>query len=112
MVNRPKILGTSWESAVVAYLLEHGFPQAERRVLAGGVDKGDLINAGPYVWECKNTATIDLAGGIDETLRETDNAKARFGFLVIKRRRKSTADGYVVMTLKQLCEMIGSDTIG
>ena len=62
-----------------------------------------------YVWECKNTASIDLAGGITEMLQETQNAGARFGFLVVKRRRRSTADAYVVMPLSQLCDMLYGD---
>lgn len=105
MVNRPKILGTTWESAVVTYL-RTWWPSAERRSLQGNLDKGDIINAGPYVWECKNTKAIDLAGGIDETKQEIVNAKTEFGFLVVKRRMKSTGESYCVMTLAQLCKML------
>jgi hypothetical protein len=59
-----------------------------------------------YVWECKNTASIDLAGGVTETLQEVENAKVQYGFLIVKRRRKSTADAYAVMPLSQLCRML------
>lgn len=105
MVNRSKITGTRFESDVVAYLAAHGFPFAERRALAGGLDKGDIINA-KHVWECKATRDIDLAGGIEETKSEIANAGADYGFLIIKRRRKSTADAYAVMTLEQLCRLL------
>ena len=105
MVNRPKRLGTSWETEVVRYLREHGAPLAERRALAGSADKGDIAGT-EYVWELKNTAKIDLAGGIAETLQESQNAGVRHGFLVVKRRRKSTADAYAVMPLSQLCEIL------
>jgi hypothetical protein len=108
MVNRPKRLGTSWETDVVRYLQAHGAPLAERRALAGSADRGDVAGT-EYVWECKNTASIDLASGINETLQETQNAGVKYGFLVVKRRRKSTADAYVVMTLKQICEMLYGD---
>ena len=108
MVNRPKVVGTTWESAVVAFLREHGFEQAERRALSGGLDKGDIINAGPYVWEAKNTKSIDLAGGMDELKQEVANCgpTAGYGFLIVKRRRKSTGEGYAVMTLSQLCDIL------
>ena len=42
MVNKPKILGTQWETDVVRYLQAHGAPLAERRALSGPVDKGDI----------------------------------------------------------------------
>jgi hypothetical protein len=108
VVNRPKIKGTQFETDVVRYLQTHGAPLAERRALAGSADRGDVAGT-EYVWECKNTQTIDLAGGITETLQETQNAGAKFGFLVVKRRRKSTADAYVVMTLSQICDMLYGD---
>lgn len=106
MTNKPKILGTTWETAVVTYLRDRLYPNAERRALASGADKGDIINAGPYIWECKNTKSIDLAGGMDEVKVEMSNAKAEFGFLVVKRRRKSTGEAYAVMTLSQLVAIL------
>ena len=106
MVNKPKVIGTRWETDVVRYLREHGYKEAERRALAGGVDMGDIVNAGPFVWECKATKSIDLAGGLDETKAETINADAAFGFLIVKRRRKSTGEAYAVMTLEQLCHLL------
>lgn len=108
MVNKPKRLGTEWETDVVRYLQEHGAPLAERRALSGSADRGDIAGT-EYVWECKNTASIDLAGGIAETLQETSNAGADYGFLIVKRRRKSTADAYAVMPLSQLCRLLYGD---
>ena len=108
MVNKPKRLGTEWETDVVRYLQEHGEPLAERRALVGSADRGDVAGT-DYVWECKNEARINLAGGIDETMQETRNAKVSFGFLVVKRRRKSTAEAYAVMTLSQLCRLLYGD---
>ena len=104
-MNRPKRLGTAFEVAVVAFLNEHGYPHAERRALAGANDRGDIAGT-PYVWECKNLKTLDLAGGIDETKQEIANANALFGFLIVKRRRKSTGEAYAVMTLEQLCAIL------
>jgi Holliday junction resolvase len=106
LVNRPKIKGTRFETDVVNFLKMQGWPEAERRALAGGTDKGDIINAGPYTWEAKATKAIDLAGGVDELKQEIENAQTRYGFLIVKRRNKSTSEAYAVMTLEQLCEML------
>jgi len=105
-LSKSKRTGTQWETDVVRYLRERGYQDAERRALSGISDKGDIINAGPYTWECKNTATIDLAGGIEETKVETRNAGTRYGFLIVKRRRKPVSEGYAVMTLAQLCDLL------
>lgn len=105
MVNRPKIKGTQWETDVVNYLQEHGAPLAERRALSGSADRGDIAGT-EYVWECKNTQSIDLSSGINETLQEARNAGVEYGFLVVKRRRKSTADAYAVMPLSQLVKIL------
>lgn len=104
MTNRPKELGTQWESECVRYLQDNGI-SAERRALAGAADKGD-ISFPPDIGECKNTQRIDLAGGIDELVKEIQNAGARYGFLLIKRRRKSVADAYAVMTFQQLVSLL------
>jgi hypothetical protein len=105
VVNKPKIAGTNWETAVVRFLMDHGYPRAERRALSGGLDKGDIINA-THTWECKAEKSIDLAGGIKETEQERINAGTEFGFLIIKRRQKPAGEAYAVMTLKQLCEIL------
>lgn len=107
MVNRPKILGTTWETAVVTYLKEHGYPRAERRALAGITDKGDIINAGEYTWELKNTKALNFASGLDELKQEIVNAGTETGFLIVKRRQKSTGEAYAVMTLAMLVELLG-----
>ena len=103
-MNRPKRLGTEWESACVAYI-KPDFPDAERRAQAGSLDKGD-IKFGPYIAECKNLKSIDLAAGCDELTKEIANAGVRFGFLLVKRRRKSTGDAYAVMPFRQLMELL------
>lgn len=50
--------GTSFESALVKYLIECGFSDARRVVLHGGKDEGDLalgeVNNPRFVIECKN----------------------------------------------------------
>ena len=106
-MSRSKRLGTSWESAVVAYLQEHGWPHAERRVLHGALDKGDVTGIPGLVVECKNTAKIELAEFLDEAEWEKRNARAAVGVAWIKRRGKASAgEGYVLMTGLQFTELL------
>jgi hypothetical protein len=67
VTNRSKQRGTSWESAVVAYLQQCGWPHAERRVLHGSQDKGDVLGVPGLVIECKSAARIELAQWVTET---------------------------------------------
>ena len=107
MVNKSKIKGTSAESAVVAYLREHGFPQAERRALSGTLDKGDVAGVLGNVIEVKNCATTTLGTWVDETEIETINAGARYGVCWHKRRgRSSPGDWFVTMTGRQYVEIL------
>lgn len=90
--------GTSWESAIVAYLAENGWPYAERRALAGARDRGDIAGVPGVVIEAKNAARLDLAGWLAEAAAERANDGARYGVVWAKRRGKASAgDGYVVM---------------
>lgn len=84
MVNRPKIIGTGAETAVVRYLQDHGFGGAERRSLAGAIDKGDVTGTPGLVWEVKAGRTLCLSQWLRETEKERVNAKADFGILVVK----------------------------
>jgi hypothetical protein len=98
-MNRNKAAGTRWESAIVEFLRANGFPWAERRALAGALDRGDIvIGPGAPIVEAKNRKALDLAGAVDEANAEAANAGAPFGVGWLKRRGKGSAgDGYVVM---------------
>lgn len=91
MTARPKDIGTAAETAVVKALRQHGFPQAERRALAGAYDLGDITGTPGIVWEVKggNAAKTASDGQVeawlDETERERVNADAAFGVLVLQR---------------------------
>lgn len=99
-----KKAGTSWESAIVTALINHGWPHAERRRLAGQLDRGDIAGVAGVVIEAKNTARLDLAGALNEAHREARNDNTgvfgvSHGVAWIKRRGKASAeDGYVVMS--------------
>jgi hypothetical protein len=46
---------------------------------------------------------------MDEVKAQTANAGAQIGIAVVKRRNKSTASTYVVMSLEQFAEMSSVD---
>lgn len=95
-MNRPKAIGTAGEGAVCTFLRDNGFPQAERRALAGSSDKGDLTGIGPVVIEVKSGKTAEAASSgqvlqwLAETRTETRNADADYGVLVCKRAGRGT----------------------
>lgn len=108
MTNRSKAKGTAFESDVVAFFQEHGYPHAERRALAGNVDKGDVTGLGPdWVIECKAVREITLAAFVDEAETERKNAGAKYGVAVVKRRGKNVAKAYAVMELDRFVELMG-----
>ncbi len=85
-MSASKQKGTWWESHVVQYLRECGWPHAERRALSGAQDKGDLLGIPGLVIEAKNVAKHSLAEWLDEATVERDNANARHGVVWFKRR--------------------------
>ena len=106
-MSRNKQKGTAFETQIVRYLAEHGFPHAERRALAGVNDLGDITGTPGIVWECKNQKTMNLAGWLDETMIETANANADYGILVAKRRGKGNpAEQYAIMPLGMIVELL------
>jgi hypothetical protein len=98
--------GTAWESAWVAYLREHGAPHAERRALAGNVDRGDIAGVPGVVLECKSGA-FHLAEWTAEAEQERINDGADFGIVLAKRAGKaSPADGYAILTGAALVQLL------
>jgi Holliday junction resolvase len=106
VTNKSKARGTAWETRLVNYLKEHGFPLAERRALSGSNDRGDVSGIVGVVIEAKNQQTLGLAEWIDETVVEKQNAGASIGVCVFPRRNKTTGRAYVLMELDQFIEMI------
>lgn len=77
--------GTAAETAVVGYLQETFWPYAERRALAGALDRGDITGTPGLCWEVKSTSgKFRLSEWVAETVVERANAKADYGILVIK----------------------------
>lgn len=92
-MSRAKQIGTDAEGAVVDYLRGHGWPFAERRILNGVHDKGDVTGTPSLCWEVKGGKAAEtasdgqIAAWLIETERERVNANAAIGILVTKRPR-------------------------
>lgn len=86
MVNKPKILGTAAETAVVNWLQENGHRYAERRSLRGVKDRGDVTGIPGICIEVKVAGRRGLLLGpwLKETERERINDNAAYGILVAK----------------------------
>lgn len=101
--------GTSWESAIVAFLRDRGWLHAERRALGGARDRGDVAGIPGVVIEAKSAARLDLAGWLAEAEAERVNDGATWGVVWAKRRGKaSPADGYVLMSGRTFVELLAA----
>jgi hypothetical protein len=87
-----KRIGTPFESALVRYAKENGFPWADRIPLSGALDRGDVALCPGLIVECKagkaaeNASDEQIKKWLVETERERVNANAAIGLLVTKRR--------------------------
>lgn len=111
-MNRPKKIGTEWETRLVRYLAEQGLT-VRRNPPAGTNDIGDITvtdaDGDSWVIEAKATKAIDLAGGMNELAREKANAGVSFGALVIKRRNHDTGRAYVVIELEDFAALMAPE---
>jgi hypothetical protein len=106
-MNRSKIKGTTWESAIVKHLRELGAAHVERRALAGAADRGDIAGLPGVVIEAKAENKINLAGWLAEAEAERVNDKADIGVVWAKRIGKTGAEhGYVIMTPASLVRLL------
>lgn len=100
MSSPAKRKGTAFESDVVRYLREHGFPYAERRALRGTADAGDVAGVPGWVLEVKNHRALDLGPWMNEAHAEAANDGVGRFAVVHKRRQHSTAEAFVTMPLR------------
>lgn len=92
--------GSAFARDVCGYLRDRlGLP-VERRVDGGTRDRGDVAGIPGWVLEAKACRAIDLAGWMDEAIKEAANDGAPFYAVVAKRRMKGVHQAYVVMPLE------------
>jgi hypothetical protein len=102
-MSASKAKGTAAETAVVRFLQANGYPHAERRALAGALDRGDIAGIPGLVIEVKNAVKLELAAWVDELEQEIIHTEKPgwglpSGVVWHKRRGKgSPGDWYVTM---------------
>lgn len=107
-----KSKGAAFEIDIIKWFRKLGFT-AERLRLAGKDDEGDVVvvvAGNTYLFECKNTARLEL----DEFWRQIEveaanYAKARgatvpFHYVLWKRKRKGINQTWVIQSLDQWLE--------
>jgi hypothetical protein len=97
--------GADAERAVVAYLTEHGFPYAERRLC--GAAGPDITGTPGIAWEVKSARRHELAAWVDQAEAQRPGVGANLAPLVIK--RTGTTDvgrWYAVLPMAQLVELL------
>jgi len=104
-VSKARQKGTSFETEVVRYLNDNGFPDAERYGSAQ-MDLGDIKNL-PIVLEAKNHNAMALSEWCDQA--EVAGSKAKKLWAVVhKRARKNVSKAYVTMSLESFVELLKS----
>lgn len=98
--------GTRWETRLVKWFNENGWPQVERRARNGRKDRGDLTGLVSIVVEAKNVKRIELAKWMDEALVEQANDGAQQAVVIFPRKNCETKRAYVLMELQQYAELI------
>lgn len=101
-MSKPKQIGTWTETHTARAAQGRGFPYAERHVLKGSADEGDvwLDSRGRAIVECKGGHAAETASDeqirlwLDEAEAERVNAGAERSFLVTKRAGKGAAQSH------------------
>jgi len=109
MANPSKRKGTQFETDVVRYLVDHGFPFAERRALRGTLDAGDVAGVVGWVLELKNCRALDLGPWMTEAHHEAANDGASRFAVIHKRRQHSTAEAFVTIPLRLFAELLSDE---
>lgn len=112
MSNAAKQKGTAWETALVRGLSgffagRHGL-EPRRVAQSGRLDTGDLHGLSPFIGQAK--AYRDIVAGLREGLDGAEVQKVRagepYGVAFVKRPRKSTGQGYAVLTVETWARLL------
>lgn len=105
-MSAAKRAGAKFETDLVAYAQTHGHPRAERRVMGGSLDRGDIAGIDGWVVEAKNEAVRDVPGALREAKREAVNAGVTRYVAVHKYRNHSIAEAVVSMPWWLFLELV------
>lgn len=109
--------GTRWAQTVAEFLMDHGWPHAERRAQRGTNDAGDIAGVLGWHLECKATKDQDLPGALnqarDSVAKAITKAARRgrkmdppFVACIFKRRNHVADRAYVVMELEPWTKLL------
>jgi len=102
VTTKSKQRGTQTETMAVKALRAFGWEEAERRALAGKLDKGDVVNVPLFCLEIKGDRSMRLAAWKAETLQEQENAGEPYCALIVRVERKPVEQWDFYMPLEQL----------
>lgn len=108
-MSKQRAKGTAWESAIVAFLKENGFPYAERRAMRGNKDAGDIAGVPGVAIEAKNCKAMSLSEWMGEAATAAINAGVGRYAIWHKRRMKGVADSYVTIPAWFFVELLRDD---
>lgn len=93
-----KAKGRDAENAVVEWLIANGFPNAERRRLAGANDRGDVAGMPELTIEVKAEKRLNFSSYMSEVKAERENTGDAYGVAIVKKRGTLDVDDwYAVM---------------
>ena len=111
-MSKAKQKGTTYETQVRTYLNNNEFPNAERQVLHGNKDTGDIKGItspnGKIILQCKNHQTMQLSTWLNDTQEQAQHANAQ-GILIHKRKgygENKFGQQYATMTLDTLLKLL------
>ena len=113
-MSKSKQKGTAFETAVVGFLRDNGFPYAERAPLSGNKDRGDITGTPGLAWEVKGGTTAKTAsdslihGWVVEASVEAANARAEYGFLIVQRAQQNPRNWWACLFAGDLARMLGA----
>lgn len=104
----PRRKGQDAERAVVAWLREHGYPDARRYLSGDGRQPGDVDGVPGVCLEVKNRAALDLPGWLRQL--DAEAPPHCLSFVVVKMRGVTDPGQWALVTrlnrLPELCEPV------
>lgn len=102
-----KAKGRETENQAVAWLIEQGWTEAERRRLQGVLDKGDVAGVPGFCIEVKSAATWKPVQWLRETTVEQANADEPYAFCMARPKGGTDVNDWVIMmTPAQLLQIL------
>ncbi len=104
-MSKAKAKGTAAETALVMWLRENGYENAERRALTGKADRGDIAGIPRVVIEVKSGSRLEIPAWLKETEIERINDGALAGYLIIKPKgigASNVGKWWVIQTVEQV----------